>query len=148
MAAKGLKWNRKKWENPGSNPIEYVQFENLSRSHDTPAGRYQKIFNAKKKLEYLNLNNPVCWNHKVNHYRGFSWSQIRSAQTPDGKSVLKLAKALGWNRKNWLRYIDSFPNFLCTSWIELSKKQKKAALGLGYSLLTWGDPRCDPTSNI
>ena len=117
-AREDLSYTEWTWNLPGTNDVEYLAYSELDI--DQQAGS-----------ETIGLDEEGwdCW---VNHYEDYFWSELED----DG--VAECYEALGWSQENWL---DEFPlpESEYKDWVDLTKKEKMAALCLCFFEDLWNE---------
>jgi hypothetical protein len=123
------------WNEPGTNSIERLRFDNalISRNETTQLG-FPALFES---FGYFGLDEDVwdCW---VNHYSGYTWSWY--SRYNYNWTLL----ALGWNEIAWdSNNATLAPKSESKKWNDLTDKEKLAAEELCYTQEMWDDIAID-----
>lgn len=110
------------WNVPGSAEIEDTAFADLDPAVQTAV--------TTTPPDGLGLTEEV-WNCHVNHYAGFSWSDLNVVV-----GVRRHWVALGWTAAGWAGVSDG-PATETTSWSNLTSSERAAAVSLCYFDELW-----------
>lgn len=80
-----LSYNRSSWDNPGTNPIELLQYDSLSAEESSAAFT-------------LGYPTPLTWDCWQNHYTSYNWTYLGATYI----QVVQWYEILGWNAIKWM----------------------------------------------
>jgi hypothetical protein len=118
-----LSYNRTSWDNPGTNPIEQVQYNSLSANEYTAA-------------QILGYTTPLTWDCWQNHYTTYNWTTLGDTYI----QVVQWYEILGWDALQWDNDDDKLVDVPLTdgmTWYELRDNERYAAAQLCYTQRTW-----------
>eukprot|EP01083_Nonionella_stella_P115772 343594_1 len=150
-AAAGLGYDEMTWDNIQTNPIEFLNFEDVvSGIMDTEV----TVGDVLANLESINLVNQelsnekmgMCWDFYVNHYNGFTWDALQDLENPFGDNIGEMVKILGWNQEMWESddLTGTVPESECKTWLGLDPTEKFALRSMGWNAAKWFASPCDP----
>ena len=155
-AAQGLGYDEMTWNNVGTNPIEFLNFENLVSGGEMTTGLVTGDVLA--HLTTLSLFDggidretaKACWDFYVNHYNGFTWDAAQDLTNPFGDNVAKMAEILGWDQAMWEEpnFTGPVPESECKTWLELTPTEKYALQSIGWNAAKWFNSPCGKYSSI
>jgi hypothetical protein len=119
-----LSYNRTSWDNPGTNPIEKLQYNSLSVEEITAA-------------QTLGYTTPLTWDCWQNHYTAYNWTYLGDTYI----QVVQWYEILGWDAIKWDDNDDDklvdVPLSDGMTWYELRENERYAAAQLCYTQRTW-----------
>ncbi len=150
-AAAKLNYDVDTWDNIGTNAIESVALSDLlagivvGRNKDGPIefkfGDEQ--IEALKTLDLYDDQHPqpeMCWDYLVNHYQGYSWSELMEPiLNPFGNDLSEALEILGWNQEMWdsMSGEGDIPESDCKNWWDLDPNEQWALTSLGWTGMKW-----------
>lgn len=150
VAAEKLNYNRKSWNNVGTNPIEKVTLEDLIEGIVVNVSENETITfdfgeDEVAALETLDVydsqfpDSVICWNHFINHYIGYSWDDLKEDLNPFGDNLTEAVEILGWNQELWDSTSDvgDVPESECKDWFDLNPDEQWALQSLGWTGMKW-----------
>ena len=121
LATNILNYSGLTWNVPGSATIETLDWSSLTDE--------QKL-----AIFALGSTGQDQWNCFINHYQGFSWSELVT------NGISGPYEALGWNVDNWHGSNSSAPpTSKYTAWVNLTNTERQAARDICYFQETWDD---------
>jgi hypothetical protein len=145
--AETLNYNEDLWNNVGTNPIEKFLLSDLFTGVVDGANEYTFGTDEKTALVTLDLYDDDsadaenCWNHFVNHYRGFAWDDLGDFELegPFGNDIVEAVEILGWTKETWESDPAEgiVPESECKAWFQLSPDEQWAAQSLGWTGMKW-----------
>lgn len=149
-AAQSLGYDETTWNNIETNPIEFMNFENLVSGGEMTTGLVEG--DVLSHLATLNLFDSefdkqragLCWNFYVNHYNGFTWDAIQDLRNPFGDHIGEMAEILGWDSEMWENtdFTGPVPESECKTWLELDPTEKYALKSMGWNAAKWFASPC------
>ena len=115
-AAVLLSYNRTLWDNPGTNPIELLQYNSLSAKESSAAFT-------------LGYTTPLTWDCWQNHYTSYNWTYLGATYI----QVVQWYEILGWNAIKWDDKLVHPPLTDGMTWYELRDNERYAAAQLCYT---------------
>lgn len=106
------------WDNPGTNPIELLQYNSLSAKESSAAFT-------------LGYTTPLTWDCWQNHYTSYNWTYLGATYI----QVVQWYEILGWNAIKWDDKLVDPPDGM--TWYELRDNERYAAAQLCYTQRTW-----------
>lgn len=108
IAQDHFRYSKDTWDNFGTNPIEYLQWDDLSDKQ-------------KEAAVELGFEDEVSWNCWMNNWQSFSWKQLHSLQ------LAKYMVSLGWDMDQWNSQYNNPPAERKGVWDEMTMEQQRNA---------------------
>lgn len=154
-AAMALGYDNMTWSEVGTNPVEYLRFDDVLANieTETKVGTFVPISgDVTATLMTLDLFDDVglCWDFYINHYGGYAWADLSNTYTPFNEDVQSIVEFIGWNETTWddTSYTSAIPPSECMNWDMLDPIHKWAYHAIGWDPVTWDDAPCDPRCPI
>lgn len=151
-AALELGYDENSWVEIKTNPIEFIKFKDLIEGlteKATVVGNFTLLTDdVQGALMDLDLftDGGLCWDFYVNHYDGYTWSELAETVTPFGGNVQEIVATLGWDEMMWdnTDFTGDIPEAECKFWITLDPVEKWAYRSLGWDFISFDLAPCDP----